>query len=260
MRAIAVSLVFGLLVGLAVLGAIRARMPVAAATGDSPALQASPGTYDFGKIGQGESVRAQFTLTNVADVPFKIVAIHAPCQCTATHSDQNRLSPGESTLLTVVFEAGAARGHVDRIIQLQYISDGAKTMQVAQVLISGEVEPDYHASETRLVFESNQDGKRTITVWRGPNKPHVAIESAYCSDAAFEATVRDPPIPSEASRIDLSFHSAEWDPEKQEAELILLTNSPHQPQMQIPLEVPRRKESRVFKQSSSSVTSRSRAP
>lgn len=75
------------------------------APASGPHLTVSPEEYDFGKILQsGGVVSKTFTVVNDGTEDVIIAEILASCSCTTAKIDTTTLQPGESGILTVVFD------------------------------------------------------------------------------------------------------------------------------------------------------------
>lgn len=90
--------------------------------------------HDFGKIPQGKPVTTQFLITNKSNVTFKLDNVQASCGCTTPEYDREKiLKPGESTIITVGYNA-AAVGPFTKPVTITY-----NTNEVKQLMIKGEV-------------------------------------------------------------------------------------------------------------------------
>lgn len=58
----------------------------------------------LGKVKKGESRRFEYTFVNRGDVPLKIAMITA-CECTTTEYSTDAVAPGESGVITVIFDS-----------------------------------------------------------------------------------------------------------------------------------------------------------
>ena len=90
--------------------------------------------HNFGKIPQGKPVTTQFLITNKSKYNFKLDNVQASCGCTTPTWDREKvLKPGDSTLVTVGYNA-AAEGAFTKPITITY-----NVNEVKQLMISGEV-------------------------------------------------------------------------------------------------------------------------
>ncbi len=88
------------------LAALAAAAVLAACGNDTPLIEVSPSTYDFGAVLQGEMPEVVFTLTNHSDrtVGFKATP---NCSCFATAQGLRPLEPGQSQTFQVLFDTTA---------------------------------------------------------------------------------------------------------------------------------------------------------
>lgn len=90
--------------------------------------------HDFGKIPQGKPVTTQFVITNNSKHPFKLDNVQASCGCTTPTWDREKvLKPGDSTLVTVGYNA-AAEGPFTKPVTITF-----NTNEVKQLMIKGTV-------------------------------------------------------------------------------------------------------------------------
>ncbi len=90
--------------------------------------------HNFGKIPQGKPVTTQFVITNNSKVSFKLDNVQASCGCTTPTWDREKvLKPGDSTLITVGYNA-AAEGPFTKPVTITY-----NINEVKQLMIKGEV-------------------------------------------------------------------------------------------------------------------------
>lgn len=76
-------------------------------------LHVTPAVHAAGAVRQGERIESSFRLTNVSSEVIEILALHPSCSCTLTAMTDKRLSPGESTIVSLEAGVGTARGSRD---------------------------------------------------------------------------------------------------------------------------------------------------
>jgi hypothetical protein len=89
--------------------------------------------FNFGKIPQGKPVTHVFTFTNVGKTPISLDNVQASCGCTTPEWSKDAVAPGESSKITVGYNA-ANEGAFTKSITVTY--DGNQTKQIN---IKGEV-------------------------------------------------------------------------------------------------------------------------
>ena len=89
--------------------------------------------YDFGKIPMGKPVTHVFEFVNTGKTPFALENVHASCGCTTPEWNKNIIAPGETSKITVGYNA-AAEGPFTKPISITYNGNNVK-----QIIIKGEV-------------------------------------------------------------------------------------------------------------------------
>lgn len=72
--------------------------------------------FNFGEIGQNESISKRIELTNKGNAPLIIRKIKSSCGCTVVKPDKKILKPGESTDFKVTFNSGRKKGHQSKVV------------------------------------------------------------------------------------------------------------------------------------------------
>ncbi len=68
----------------------------------------TPTQYDFGTIPRGKPVATRFDLINSGTAHLVIDNVRTPCGCTAVDWPELPLAPGDTTSITVEYNAGQA--------------------------------------------------------------------------------------------------------------------------------------------------------
>ena len=89
--------------------------------------------FNFGKIPQGKPVTHVFTFTNVGKTPISLDNVQASCGCTTPEWSKDAVAPGESSKITVGYNA-ANEGAFTKSITVTYNGN-----QTKQINIKGEV-------------------------------------------------------------------------------------------------------------------------
>ncbi len=82
----------------------------AAAEAKSPKLEATPDSFDFGTVEEGEKPMAVFTLKNTGGSELVIYDAKPSCGCTLAKLSSKQLMPGETATLEAVYNSHNARG------------------------------------------------------------------------------------------------------------------------------------------------------
>ena len=89
--------------------------------------------FDFGKIPQGKPVTHVFMFTNTGKTPLLLDNVQAACGCTTPEWSKDAVAPGETSKITVGYNA-AAEGTFTKSITITYNGNQSK-----QINIKGEV-------------------------------------------------------------------------------------------------------------------------
>jgi hypothetical protein len=77
---------------------------------NAPAVAFDTVTYDFGKISASKKVEHNFIISNEGKSDLLIRKVNASCGCTVVQPAKNKISPGESTEIKVVYNAQGRSG------------------------------------------------------------------------------------------------------------------------------------------------------
>lgn len=78
--------------------------------GDYAELSMGAGTYDFGKVKQGEVLKHDFVINNTGNAPMDIVGVEAVCSCTKITIDKEQILPGESGVVSITIDTKQLEG------------------------------------------------------------------------------------------------------------------------------------------------------
>jgi len=96
-------------------------------------------TYDFGTVKQGEIVKHIFPLVNKGDDTLKITGVYPSCGCTAFDLPKKELLPGETVLLTTIFNSSGKSGSQSKVVS---ISSNDKSNGMVRVFLKGSIDAD----------------------------------------------------------------------------------------------------------------------
>ena len=97
------------------------------------AIELKETEFDFGKIPQGKPVTHIFLFTNTGKTPLTLDNVQASCGCTTPEWDKTAVAPGETSKITVGYNA-ANEGTFTKSITISYNGN-----QTKQINIKGEV-------------------------------------------------------------------------------------------------------------------------
>jgi hypothetical protein len=97
------------------------------------AIELKEMVFDFGKIPQGKPVTHVFMFTNTGTTPLALENVQASCGCTTPEWDKAAVAPGETSKITVGYNA-ANEGTFTKSITISYNGN-----QTKQINIKGEV-------------------------------------------------------------------------------------------------------------------------
>ena len=83
-----------------------------------PEIEINNDSFDFGEIGQDESINAEFLLKNVGDAPLLIRSAKGSCGCTVPEWPKEAIQAGEDAIIKVVFNSGKKKGKQNKTVTL----------------------------------------------------------------------------------------------------------------------------------------------
>ncbi|MHB8261035.1 MAG: DUF1573 domain-containing protein [Bacteroidia bacterium] len=83
-----------------------------------PVIKFAEGTYDFGKIIQGEKVSHKFSFTNEGKSSLIITSAKASCGCTIAEPTKDPIPPGGTGTIDVVFDSNGKSGMITKSISV----------------------------------------------------------------------------------------------------------------------------------------------
>ncbi|MEN8191490.1 MAG: DUF1573 domain-containing protein [Bacteroidota bacterium] len=101
-----------------------------------PKISVSEKEYDFGTIVEGAIVSHEFYITNEGTSELNIMKVKASCGCTVAKPKEDKLEPGESTILKVTFNSTHKRGKRKNYVTI-YTND--KTNEKFKILTTAKV-------------------------------------------------------------------------------------------------------------------------
>jgi hypothetical protein len=83
-----------------------------------PVIKFTEGTYDFGKIIQGEKVSHTFTFTNEGKSNLIITSAKGSCGCTIAEPTKEPIAPGGKGVIDVVFDSNGKAGMINKSVSV----------------------------------------------------------------------------------------------------------------------------------------------
>ncbi len=87
-------------------------------TKGAAAITFKDGTYDFGKIKDGEKVSHDFVFENTGEAPLIILNATATCGCTVPEWPKEPIAVGGTAKITVVFDSAGKVGLQDKVVTI----------------------------------------------------------------------------------------------------------------------------------------------
>jgi len=123
-RILVVVIIFAIL-GLALVGYVKAVPSTKNLIGPRPQIEIQPKYFDFGSVEFGRVVSHSFKVKNVGNKVLEVKRIATSCACTSAKIIQGKIGPGEETELLVSYDTAAmgkskhSRGRQERIVYLR---------------------------------------------------------------------------------------------------------------------------------------------
>ncbi|MCA9272262.1 MAG: DUF1573 domain-containing protein [Phycisphaerales bacterium] len=163
------------------------------ASQSGPRLTISTDKVDFGEVDDSGPVHTTVTITNEGDEVLEIGNISVTCGCTAGEVGTKTLQPGESTELTVNFDARnrAGQQHGKRVTIDSNDPTGAKSIEVdVWVLPRVVVEPGI-ASFGQVV---QGEAKTVILSVKGMTSDFEVLSASIDREDAFSVRLLEPKV------------------------------------------------------------------
>jgi len=104
---------------------------------EKPKIKFSEGSYDFGKVSQGQVLTHTFVFQNAGDTTLKIKKVSSSCGCTVALVSQKKAAPGEKGEIRVTFNSRGYKGNVKKYI---YVESNDPTQSIKTLFITAEVD------------------------------------------------------------------------------------------------------------------------
>lgn len=103
---------------------------------NSPKIEITPQSYDFGDINYGDIVNYGFEVKNSGKSVLEIKRVATSCSCTTAKINQEKINPGETAQLNVRYDSGAmgrahGKGRQERIIYIKSSDSENPQVEVA---------------------------------------------------------------------------------------------------------------------------------
>ena len=157
-------------------------------------------TWDFGTLGQKQSVEATFQITNRDTQPIRIRAVLKDCDCSAVDLPKNQLQPGESVSARVSWDTRERRGRSSTGVRILYakVSEPVDTRELNLELVA-QVKPDFAFRPMSLEFDldglSDQSAQLELVPDADPRariksvvSTHPAVQVELISDRMIRVT------------------------------------------------------------------------
>lgn len=205
----------------------------------APKLVAAETTRDAGKVSRGDQITEEFELRNDGDADLAIRSVQPSCGCTVAAFDR-RIAPGKTGQVKVIIHTDAFTGAIAKAVTV-YSNDPATPRLVltvkAEIAAHVLAEPSY----VRFVQTQTMAPKTTeLTLW-SPDDPKFEVTGAESSLPFVTAKVR----PANDDEKVAEGTGPQWRVEATLAAdapvgplrdfLVVHTNHPQQPTLQLPL-------------------------
>lgn len=115
-------------------------MALSASASAAPKIQATDGTFSFGKILQHAVLTRRFWLKSVGDQPARIVEVTPDCGCTELFFKDSLINPKDSVSLDVVLHTRSFIGFIEKrpLIRIADSNDTLRLKLYAEILVKPE--------------------------------------------------------------------------------------------------------------------------
>ena len=95
--------------------------------------------YDFGEIPQKKAVSIDFSFTNTGDAPLVITDVKTSCGCTATNYPKTAIAPGETSQITVEYNAKALGAFSKAITVVTNATEQTKLLRIKGTVVNNKL-------------------------------------------------------------------------------------------------------------------------
>jgi len=186
---------------------------------------------ELGTLPQGE-VKKTFAMVNDFDQSIKITKIHTSCSCTVAEKQSIDVAAGETTEIPFTWNTSGERGHTAVEIVFHYLVSGEKRIRYQYVTLSGDIEPLYDVTPSRLRFQSNKSQVLKVRVSRRHSEGKLTITSYSSNHPSITVgRVAD-------SELEVIFESSSWFPASGfDPYVSVVVDVPSEPLFKIPVHV-----------------------
>lgn len=130
------------ILGMGIVGYFKAIPGASNQNENSPKIEISPASFDFGQVGFGQILNYTFLVKNTGKEILEIKRIGTSCGCTTAKIAKEKIEPGEEVALLVTYDTKAmgegphGRGNQERII---YVKSNDPANAQAEVIINAYV-------------------------------------------------------------------------------------------------------------------------
>ena len=147
-------------------------------------LDAPITNLDLGTVGQYESREAKFLVKNTTGEQIELIQFHPTCACLQQASDRDKLMPGETATIVVVWKMGSARGTTTNSVGVTWGLVGKpEVTNTIYLTASAVIEPDYIVEPEVIRFDKSMPGEIVIRV-RDGRKAGIKIFDAKSINSA----------------------------------------------------------------------------
>ncbi len=194
-------------------------------------LVASVPVAKLGVRGQGEEIPVEFELRNDSNMRIQILDVLRNCECVdPTLGDVRVMTPGQRAVLKAVWHTRTRRGPSSTDMTIAYLTEKGES-RYTRLELEATVEPDYEVAPDHLTFVVGGEGGQSL-LFRPLRVPELNLLSVTCSDDAFTAT-----LDRDHRAVVVMFDASKRRLDAGDAELRVLTDSPHEPTFVVPLKV-----------------------
>lgn len=146
--------------------------------------------YDFGKLISGLSVRHDFIFTNTGDAVLEISGVHPSCGCTTAGTWSNRVEPGKTGTIPLVFNSGHFNGPVAKTASV-LCNDKSHAQVTLQIrgTIWKPIEVNPPSAVLNVVADSPSNPPATVTIVSSLPEP-ITLSDPISNNRAFAAEIK----------------------------------------------------------------------
>jgi hypothetical protein len=157
----------------------------AVGTNDGPRIQFASTNYDFLLRWAGETIKYEFSFTNVGNKVLEISDVRTSCGCTTATNWQRRVEPGQTGIIPIQFNSANFNGPVTKAVS---VTCNDPRQSLWSLRIQGTIKRAVELKPSYVYFNSTTETQtnevRTVRITNNTDIP-MSLAEPVCTNRAF---------------------------------------------------------------------------